>query len=137
MVSATAAPMVTNLRAAQRTGTKFVDIFYDVAAGSAAVTVTVAVSSDGRTTYSVPAATFTGDFGPGVRPGAGRHVVWNAGLDWNGQFTARGRVRATAEEGTGPAGMAFIPGGAFKILTGRQDARQSLTTNRPISSAKA
>ena len=109
-----AAPVVSNVRAAQRTGTKLVDIYYNVTAGSA-VTVTIAVSSDGGTSYSVPAATFTGDFGSGVQPGSDRHVVWSAGIDWNGQFTTRGRVRVTAEDGSGPAGMAFIPAGAFQM----------------------
>ncbi len=109
-----AAPVVSNVRAAQRTGTKLVDIYYNVTAASA-VTVTIAVSSDGGTSYSVPAATFTGDFGGGVQPGSDRHVVWSAGIDWNGQFTTRGRVRVTAEDGSGPAGMAFIPAGAFQM----------------------
>ena len=109
-----AAPVVGNVRAAQRTGTKLVDIYYNVTAASA-VTVTIAVSSDGGLSYSVPAAAFTGDFGSGVAPGTDRHVVWNAGTDWNGQFTTRGRVRVTAEDGSGPAGMAFIPGGTFQM----------------------
>jgi hypothetical protein len=109
-----AAPVVANVRAAQRTGTKLVDIYYNVTAASA-VTVTIAVSSDGGASYSVPAATFTGDFGGGVQPGTDRHVVWSAGIDWNGQFTTRGRVRVTAEDGSGPAGMAFIPAGAFQM----------------------
>lgn len=115
LASAAAAPVVSNLRAAQRPGTKFVDIFYDVAAGGDAVTVTVSVSSDGGASYTVPAATFIGDFGSGVRAGTDRHVVWSAGVDWNGQFTARGRVRVTAQEGTGPAGMALIPAGYFQM----------------------
>jgi hypothetical protein len=44
--AAGAPPVVSNVRAAQRTGTQLVDIYYDVAdADSATLTVTVAVDS--------------------------------------------------------------------------------------------
>jgi hypothetical protein len=52
-------PVVSNIRASQRAGTKLVDIYYDVAdASHSSVNVTVAVSSDAGASYSVPAATF-------------------------------------------------------------------------------
>ena len=109
-----AVPVVTNVRAAQRTATKLVDIFYDlVDADSATVTVAIALSGDGGANYNLPAATFTGDYGGGVRPGANKRAVWNAGADWNGLFTSHGRARVVAEDGTGPIGMAFIPAGTF------------------------
>ena len=109
-----AAPVVTNVRAAQRTGTKLVDIFYDlVDVDSATVTVAIALSADGGANYNLPAATFTGDYGGGVRPGTNKRAVWNAGADWNGLFTSQGRARVVAEDGTSPIGMAFIPAGAF------------------------
>ena len=111
-----AAPVVTNVRAAQRTGTKLVDIYYDLAdADSATVTVAIALSADGGVNYSLPAATFTGDYGAGVTPGTNKRAVWNAGIDWNGLFTSRGRARVTAEDGTSPVGMAFIPGSFFMM----------------------
>ena len=109
-----AAPVVTNVRAAQRTGTKLVDIYYDLAdADSATVTVAIALSGDGGANYNLPAATFTGDYGAGVTPGTNKRAVWNAGVDWNGLFTSRGRARVLAEDGTSPFGMAFIPAGSF------------------------
>ncbi len=109
-----AAPVVSNVRAAQRPGTKLVDIYYDLAdADSVTVTVAIALSGDGGANYNLPAATFTGDYGAGVTPGTNKRAVWNAGADWNGLFTSRGRARVLAEDGTSPFGMAFIPAGSF------------------------
>jgi formylglycine-generating enzyme required for sulfatase activity len=113
-----AAPVVSNIRASQRTGTKFVDIYYDVSASTSAVTVAVQASGDGGLTYTIPAATFTGAVGAGVAPGANKHIVWNAGNDWNGQLVAACKVRITANDGTtpaAPAGMAYIPPGLFQM----------------------
>ena len=79
--SATAAPVVTNLTASQRTGTKLVDIAYDVAApGFAAVTVSLEISSDAGATWTVPATSATGHVGPGVAPGRGQAHRWGAGV---------------------------------------------------------
>ena len=113
-----APPVVSNIRASQRTGTKFVDIYYDVTASTSSVTVAVQASGDGGLTYTIPAATFTGNVGAGVAPGSNRHIVWNAGNDWNGQWVAACKVRVTANDGTtpaAPAGMAYIPAGLFQM----------------------
>ena len=81
MVSCTlaraAAPVVSNIRASQRAGTKLVDIYYDVTdADGDALTVEIQVSNDNGTTYAVPAFTFSGAVGGGVTPGANRAAVW-------------------------------------------------------------
>lgn len=115
-----AAPIVSNVRATQTAGSKLVEITYDVAdPDSATVNIFVAVSNDGGLTYTVPAITLTGDLGPGVRPGTGKRVTWNAGLDWGGRFTTAGRVRVTAQDSApddgAPAGMALIPAGGFQM----------------------
>ncbi|MCX6867838.1 MAG: hypothetical protein NTV46_16800, partial [Verrucomicrobia bacterium] len=46
-------PVVANLTAAQRAGTHLVDISYDVAADTPTVIVSLEISSDGGTTFSV------------------------------------------------------------------------------------
>ncbi len=51
-------PVVSNIRASQRTGTKFVDIYYDVTASTSSVTVAVQASGDGGLTYTIPAGPF-------------------------------------------------------------------------------
>lgn len=127
LASIAAAPTVSNIRAAQRPGTKLVDIHYDLAyTEGSTVTVTIQVSADGGATYnSVPAVTFTGAIGSGITPGADKHVVWDAGTDWDGLFTPRGRVRVTAaEDGSVRAGMAFIP--AVEFLMGEPNAPRSV-----------
>ena len=62
-------PVVSNLTAAQRPGTKLVDITYDVTADTPTVRVTLEISSDGGTTYSVPVTSATGEWGHGVMNG--------------------------------------------------------------------
>ena len=107
-----AAPVVSNIRASQRPGTKLVDIYYDLTAVSASVSITATVSADGGLTYGVPAATFTGHYGAGVASGANRSIVWNAGADWPSQFSSQCRVRVIADDAV-PNNMALVPAGSF------------------------
>jgi hypothetical protein len=64
-LSATAQPVVSNVRAAQRAGTQLVDIYYDLASASNALTVSIAVSTNGGASYTLPATSFTGAVGAG------------------------------------------------------------------------
>jgi formylglycine-generating enzyme required for sulfatase activity len=120
-----AGPVVSNIRAAQRSGTHLVDIHYNLAA-SASCTVYVAVSDDGGASYKVPVFTLTGAVGPGVTAGNDRHIVWHAGTDWPGKFTSQCKVKITADDGItpqvpptrpppgpAPAGFVRIPAGTF------------------------
>ncbi len=79
---ALAATTVSNVRAAQRAGTKLVDIDYDITGTTGWVSVSVQVSSDAGASYAVPAVAFTGAFGS-VPAGRNRRVTCNAGADWN------------------------------------------------------
>jgi hypothetical protein len=74
-------PVVSNVIANQRPdASKLVDIYYNLAdADGDACTVWVRVSEDGGTTFAVPALTFTGAVGPGITPGSGKHIIWDAG----------------------------------------------------------
>src|SRR5436309_989258 len=57
-----AAPVVTNVVAAQRSGTKLIDIHYDVFdADGDLLKVRVEISQNGGTSYSVPAVSLSGD----------------------------------------------------------------------------
>jgi len=108
---------VSNVVASQRFGTKLVDITYDVS-GAATVSVTVAVSTNAGATYDAPAGSVSGDgVGPVVTAGAGKHIVWDCGTDWNRQFTELARVKITAEAVGGlpplPDDMVLIPAGLF------------------------
>ena len=119
-VSAQAAPpVVSNVTASQRPGTKLVDIRYDLSdADGDAQLVKVQVSADGGVSYTIPCVTLSGHVGAGVALGSNRLITWNAGADWNGQFVASTKVRVTAFDGTTPPpppGMAFIPAGTFQM----------------------
>ena len=128
IASAHAAPVVSNVRASQRTGTHYVDIYYSVASSNSPLTVYVAISADGGTTWNVPVFSVQGAVGPGVTPGNNLYLQWNAGADWPGQFSSQCMLRITADDGTAPSvpsGMVYIPAGPFQMgdtLDGESDA---------------
>jgi len=110
-------PKVENIRASQLDGTKFVEILYDVEdAENDKLTISVKISSDGGERYNVPARTFEGAVGANVDPGKNKKITWNAGLDWDGEFSDKMRVRITANDGKGLPGLGWskeIPPGGF------------------------
>ena len=114
-----AAPVVSNVRSAQRPGTKLVDITYDVTADAGrTLSVAVLISSNAGASYDLPATTFSGSgFGASVTPGRNKTITWDAARDWNNHFSANVRFRVTATDdgspGPAPAGMVWIPGGTF------------------------
>jgi formylglycine-generating enzyme required for sulfatase activity len=113
LVVEAADPVVSNVKVAQRPGTHKVDIRYDVAdADGDALWIKVEVSDNGGTTYAVPAASFSGDFPFGIEPGLGKHIVWDAGVDWGGKYSANMRFRVTADD-TLPQQMVWIAPGTF------------------------
>ena len=112
-----ALPVVSNVSSAQRAGTKLVDITYDVAdTDGDALKVRVEISDNNGTTYSVPAFTFTGAIGDNVIPGTGKTIVWDAGKDWDGEYSTQMRVKVIAVDAKGLPGLAWsneIPPGGF------------------------
>lgn len=110
-------PKVSNIRASQRDGTKLVDILYDVEdAENDKLTIRIEISSDGGNRYNVPARTFEGAVGGNIDPGKNKKITWNAGLDWDGEFSDKMRVRITASDGKGLPGLEWskeIPPGGF------------------------
>lgn len=112
-------PEITNVQAAQREGTKLVDITYDAAdADGDLLKVRVEISDNDGRVYSVPAFTFTGDIGEGIAPGAGKHIVWDAGTDWDGEYSDQMRVKVFAIDAKGFPGMEWgneVPPGGFLL----------------------
>jgi len=109
-------PYVLNVVAQQRAGTKLVDITYDVEdADGDILTISAKVSDNGGLTF-LPACSFSGDIGPGVSPGIGKSIVWDAGADIPGAFGTNFAVRITATDKAEidiPEGMVYIPAGNF------------------------
>lgn len=112
-------PEITNVRAAQREGTKLVDIYYDAAdADGDLLKVRVEISDNDGRRYSVPAFTFTGDIGENIAPGTGKHIIWNAGTDWDGEYSDQMRVKVFAIDAKGFPGMEWgleVPPGGFLL----------------------
>jgi formylglycine-generating enzyme required for sulfatase activity len=94
-----AAPLVSNISAAQRPNSRFVDITYDVAADFPTVSVSLQVSSNGGSTFAVPATTLSGAIGAGVATGTAKKITWDAGADWSGQYSTQMRFKVIADDG--------------------------------------
>ena len=95
--SEVAFPSVTTPIARQIPGTKKVEILYDLSdSDHATVIVDLEISSDGGTTYNVPAVSLTCDVGPAVQPGPGKRIVWNAGADWPEMYSDQMKFRINA-----------------------------------------
>jgi hypothetical protein len=114
-----APPEISNVAASQRNGTKLVDITYDAADPDGdLLTIRIEVSDNDGRTYSVPAFALTGDIGEGVAPGAGKHIVWDAGTDWDGEYSDLMRVMVFAVDAQGYPGMEWgseVPPGGFLL----------------------
>ena len=76
---------ITNVVAAQRPGTKLVDITYDIVSDvTNGVAIALAIASNG---IPVPTNGLIGNYGANIRPGAGKTNLWNAGTNWNGNLS--------------------------------------------------
>ena len=110
-------PSVSNIQATQRAGTKLVDVTYSLTdPDSGSLTVQVEMSSNSGQSYDLPVRSVSGAIGAGVTPGSSRSFTWNAGLDWNGNFSSTCRVRLYAFDNSTPVpplGMVHIPAGTF------------------------
>ena len=99
-------PSISNVRASQREGTKLIDIYYDLAdADNDLLKVRIEVSNNNGAKYSVPAFSLTGDIGESISPGVNKHIVWDAGMDWDGEYSNQMRVKVYAIDAQGFPGM--------------------------------
>ncbi len=113
-----AQPVLTNVTAVQQAlPSTLVNISYTISDPSHTnAVVSILVSKDSGATWTVPASTFTGAYGSyvGVSPTpAVKSVVWNAGADWGGNYSATCRVRVQASD----TDMQLIPAGYFYMGT--------------------
>ena len=128
-------PSITNVRASQREGTKLVDIYYDAAdADGDLLKVRIEISDNDGAKYSVPAFSLTGDIGEGIAPGAGKHIVWDAGTDWDGEYSDQMRVKVFAIDAQGFPGMEWgneVPPGGF--LMGQDGGAEGSGPSRHVN----
>ena len=92
-------PGIASLVACQREGTKLVDVSYDLEdRDSPSLAISLWVSQDEGGTFPIECTTVTGDVGPGVPCGLGKHIVWDAGVDCPGFQDDSCVVRVVAED---------------------------------------
>ena len=97
-------PAVTNVRASQRSGTNLVDVWYDLSGATAPVVVSVSISTNVGASYNLQPASLTGNSVTApVGSGTSRHLVWDAGADWPGQYSRQMRVLVSVPSGGGSA----------------------------------
>lgn len=128
-------PEITNVKASQRDGTKLVDIYYDAAdADGDLLTIRIEVSDNDGARYSVPAFTLSGDIGEGIEPGTGKHIVWDAETDWDGEYSDLMRVMVFAVDAQGYPGMEWgneVPPGGF--LLGQDGGAEGAGPSRHVN----
>jgi len=113
------APVVSNVAASQRLdGSKTVDITYDLFDPEGdSCAVSLRLSSNGGTSFDIAAsfARMSGDVGPDIASGPGKHIVWEAGgedFDLDGAYL----YRVYADDGFAtppPPGFILVEGGSF------------------------
>lgn len=83
----------TNITSAQRTdGSSIIDINYDLSGTEPAYSVVAEVSFDNGSTFQ-PIINVSGDAGDGIAPGNGKHIVWNFGAEYPGEFSTQTQIR--------------------------------------------
>ncbi len=143
-----AAPVVTNVVAVQQVVTnnigttnevvvtnKLVDIHYDLFDDDGdLLKVRIEISDNGGTLYSVPAFSFTGDIGDNIVTGLQKHVVWDAGVDWDGEYSDKMRVKVFAVDAKGFPEMKWgveIP--ASGLLMGQDGGAEESGASRHVN----
>ena len=80
--AAVAAPVASNVVAAQRADSTLVDLSYDLSGADASgAIIAVELSDDSGATYSAAPPSLSGDLGSGIANGTGKQIVWDAGAD--------------------------------------------------------
>ena len=101
-----APPVVTAVNASQQSGTKLVDITYNLALdpGQTAF-VEMWFSPDNGLNFPIRCTDVSGAVDSNITAGS-KTATWNAETDWNQQFTANGKIRVIATYGDQPSGFA-------------------------------
>lgn len=115
------APTVTSVQAHQwQDESRKVEINYTLTdPDSASVYVSVAISNDGGSTYSITPTSITGDTG-WVRPGGRRTIIWDVKAQCPGVVWSSCKAKVTADDASGgvyPGEMIYIPAGSFLMGT--------------------
>ena len=133
-------PSVSNVSFSQSpngsVGTK-VDIYYDLASPNGNCTVSAKLSKDNGATFLFNVTTATGDIGPNIAPGSGKHIVWNVAADYADQNIAQARILILADDGvafTAVPELLSVPAGDFSMghRSDGDDATYGLDAELPV-----
>jgi hypothetical protein len=106
-----APPQVTGVTAAQQGGSKLVNVSYNLVLDTDQTAfVELWFSHNNGLTYPIHCSSLEGNHGSGVSAGS-KTTVWDAGTDWDGQFTSSGKIRVIATYGDLPSGYDGSGGG--------------------------
>ena len=117
-----APPVVSAVNASQQSGTKLVDITYNLALdpGQTAF-VEMWFSPDNGLNFPIRCTDVSGAIDSNVTAG-NKTATWNAEADWNQQFTSNGKIRVIATYGDQPSGFAGSGSGGNVGGSGQADA---------------
>lgn len=115
LLNAMADVTVTNVRAAQRTVDRYVDIDYDIIGTTAPVAVRLRISHDGGASFEVEGKTISGDLGAWIAPGLNKRMTWNAAVDWSSGYSTNMCFEVTASDDAIPNEFLIIPAGTFQM----------------------
>jgi len=117
-----APPVVSAVNASQQSGTKLVDITYNLAldAGQSAF-VEMWFSPDNGLNFPIRCTDVNGSVDSNVTAG-NKTATWNAESDWNQQFTSNGKIRVIATYGDQPSGFTGSGGSGNAGGSGQADA---------------
>ena len=132
-------PVVSNVQAKQREGSRLVDITYDVVdPDSPTLTVYLKVSPDGGKTWKGPVELVSGDVGQHIVPGYSKRLVWDAGKEMPNQYVANIRYKVGAsDQWLTPSGLVLIPAGPFQMGDNRVEGNSAVPVHRVTLSAVA
>ncbi|MEN8193597.1 MAG: FISUMP domain-containing protein [Bacteroidota bacterium] len=101
LLSQYATPTVENVTFTQRTDDSFiVDVYYDVNDSDGdTMTISMQVSDDDGDTWDFSCNNITGDVGPGIISGTGKHIIWDFGAEHPETFGDQFRVKILADDG--------------------------------------
>ena len=117
-------PVVSNVRVSQEAGKKLVNITYNVSdPDSSKLAISIAVSTNDGSSYDLSAPSMSDygsikSIGNSVSPGNDRKVAWNAGADWNGQYSSKMRFLVVASDIVADAQETFSYS-AGQLLSGK------------------
>lgn len=124
----TKAPVVSNITAAQATGSTSVLFNYDLTDGNSSnINMEMDISSDNGSSWTVTDTSVTGAVGTGVTAGTAKAISWSAGADFSGQEQTDMRVRFRGTDSFGNLSDNYVIVSGFEVDTAAPSGLSSLS----------